>query len=140
MNPVRKSIYKVKENNSLEETSVLVLSNGVNADSQDFINHKDSKHVLSEAEGTQRKKYFLVALLCLGGKNYLRLSAKICVQFFIAEVAELVDVLGSGSSVLTGVGVRIPSSAYIYLNVNLNGIVIPSSTGSPSHHFTSFLR
>jgi len=28
-----------------------LLSNGVNADFQDFINHKDSKHVLSEAEG-----------------------------------------------------------------------------------------
>ena len=43
MNPVRKFIYKVKGNNSLEETSVLVLSNGVNADLQDFINYKDLK-------------------------------------------------------------------------------------------------
>jgi len=33
MNPVRKFIYKINGNNSLEETPLSVLSNGVNADS-----------------------------------------------------------------------------------------------------------
>jgi hypothetical protein len=60
---------------------------------------------------TLERKFLMLNRLTEIKDSFIFLKLSKINQIIIAEVAELVDALGSGSSTCMGVGVRVPSSA-----------------------------